>query len=158
MHPQQTQTLSVVSVTFGCIIKGKAQRSLCPAGWSIKPQTGQGMRERKWRLFPKVSGLAVAIRKRTKAKLQPAHLPICRTQTCSNCPVQIIASALSSWVKGRRNPLLLNTPGLVLALIFTIGISFYKYKELPCFLSQISEKYGLPEESIYKVYKKCKRG
>lgn len=28
----------------------------------------------------------------------------------------------------------------------------------PTVLSQISEKYGFPEENIYKVYKKCKRG
>lgn len=58
----------------------------------------------------------------------------------------------------RGNPLLLNSPSSVLSLVFIIGISVYKYKKLPCFLSQISEKYGLPEESIYKVYKKCKRG
>ncbi|XP_055254796.1 grainyhead-like protein 3 homolog [Moschus berezovskii] len=30
--------------------------------------------------------------------------------------------------------------------------------ECPAFLFQISEKYGFPEENIYKVYKKCKRG
>lgn len=30
--------------------------------------------------------------------------------------------------------------------------------EPPTILFQISEKYGFPEENIYKVYKKCKRG
>lgn len=30
--------------------------------------------------------------------------------------------------------------------------------ESPVILFQISEKYGFPEENIYKVYKKCKRG
>lgn len=54
--------------------------------------------------------------------------------------------------------MLLNTFGSVLYLMFIIGILFYKYQELLRFLLQISEKYGLPEESIYKVYKKCKRG
>lgn len=28
----------------------------------------------------------------------------------------------------------------------------------PTVFFQISEKYGFPEENIYKVYKKCKRG
>lgn len=77
---------------------------------------------------------------------------------CSNCPVQTIASAFFSSVKRRGNPLLLNTFGSVLYLMFIIGILFYKYQELLRLLLQISEKYGLPEESIYKVYKKCKRG
>lgn len=111
------------------------------------------------RIVPRVPGLAVAIRKRTEAKPQPVRLSAhCQPQPCSHWPVQAIALARFSQIKGTGNPLLPNTPGLVLSLIFIIGISCYKYKELPCFLLQISEKYGLPEESIYKVYKKCKRG
>lgn len=33
-----------------------------------------------------------------------------------------------------------------------------KTPDLQGLRTAISEKYGLPEESIYKVYKKCKRG
>lgn len=62
------------------------------------------------------------------------------------------------WGKTEEESFAAEHSGLVLSLIFIMGISLHKYKDLPCFLSQISEKYGLPEESIYKVYKKCKRG
>lgn len=46
--------------------------------YAQQSQIGQGMKERKQRLFPKVHGLSVAIRKRTKTKLKPAYLLITR--------------------------------------------------------------------------------
>lgn len=75
-----------------------------------------------------------------------------------NLPRECSGHGFVLWSKTEGEFFAAEHPGSVLSLIFIMGISLYKHKDLPCFLSQISEKYGLPEESIYKVYKKCKRG
>jgi len=78
-HPQQTQSDAACSLSLLWMHQQRKSSVLSmPSGLKHHPQTGQGMRERKRRLLPRVPGLAVAVRKRIEAKLQPACPPAAR--------------------------------------------------------------------------------